>query len=134
MKKISLALTLLLFALSTLVMPYANFDDTGSLSAVYNHCLSQDSDMDFFEFIGEKLLAGGFDPGEANEKPGHHPNQPVKDATGIVQIQGGVWCQPESPQMVIGYPVPSVPNNPVHNITRYPADFCPGIFHPPAVS
>ena len=47
-------------------MPYANFDDVTSLKVVYNHCLKEDADMDFFEFIGEKLLISGFDPAKIN--------------------------------------------------------------------
>ncbi|MDP1972278.1 MAG: hypothetical protein Q8J87_04845, partial [Sediminibacterium sp.] len=61
MKNIFTIVFIALFAASNLLMPYANFDDTKSLGIVYNNCLSNDADMNFLEFIGEKLLAAGFE-------------------------------------------------------------------------
>ena len=57
--------------LSTVIMPYANYDDVQSLCAVYNNCLKQDADMNLLEFIGEKLLMTGFDPEENEDGRGY---------------------------------------------------------------
>lgn len=131
LKKIVIILTLVLFSLSTLIMPYANFDDTHSLQAVYNNCLKLDTDMDFLEFLTEKLLVGGFDPGEAKEKQNPHPQHPVTGAT-IVQIQSGGFCQQHLQEMNLEQPETITLFIPLSNTTILSHDFHPGIFHPPS--
>lgn len=130
LKKAVIILTLALFTLSTLVMPYANFDDVTSLQAVYNNCLKQDADMDFLEFIGEKLLVAGFDPEEDEENDTPCSQQPLHGDV-FVQIQSGALFRHIAQEINLELPVSVMPGIPLRNtiITAY--DFHPGIFHPP---
>lgn len=112
-------------------MPYANFDDVGSLQVVYNHCLKEDADMDFFEFIGEKLLAAGLDPDEADESMPAHPLQPIH-AANMVQIQSGALYQPVATEISLQQPPVQKILIPLTDTRVLPNDFRPGIFHPPA--
>lgn len=131
LKRPILLITLFLFTVSTLVMPYANFDDVRSLQAVYNNCLKQDADMDFIEFIGEKLLVAGFDPDEEDESPGNgHPLQPIQGSD-MVQIQSGVLYQQLPQEIDLQQPEEIAVSIPVSNTILFPNDYHPGIFHPP---
>lgn len=112
-------------------MPYANFDDVRSLQVVYNHCLKEDADMDFFEFIGEKLLVAGFDPDEENEQKTTHPLQPIH-AGNMVQIQSGVLYQQMPQEIDLRQPVIPAVVIPVSNTSIPSHEFHSGIFHPPA--
>ena len=114
-------------------MPYGNYDDVQSICAVYNHCLKQDADMDFLEFIGEKLLALGIDPAEEKEEPfTGKPNQPINQ-NAIVQIQSGVLFQQTVQEMIITLLAPPTLIIPTTNTIVPLQEFHPGIFHPPAV-
>lgn len=130
LKKTLIIFTLALFTLSTLVMPYANFDDVRSLQAVYNNCLKQDADMDVIEFIGEKLLVAGFDPDEEEEHDNPCPQQPIHGAV-LVQIQSGVLFQHTLQQVNLAPPETRICNIPLCNTVIHTTDFQPGIFHPP---
>lgn len=111
-------------------MPYANFDDTTSLQAVYNNCLKQDADMDFIEFIGEKLLIVGFDPDEEHEKGNNSPQQPIQGAL-LVQIQSGVLYQQLPQEIHLVQTETDRISIPLRN-TVIPAQADQqGIFHPP---
>ncbi len=114
-------------------MPYANFDDTHSLAAVYNNCLKEDADMDFFEFVGEKLLVAGFDPTEEQEKHNTNPQQPVTGAN-IVQIQSGAFYQQYPQEIDLTQPENIALIIPLSNTMILSHDFHPGIFHPPAIA
>lgn len=134
LKRSILLITLFLFTASTLVMPYANFDDVRSLQAVYNHCLKQDADMDFLEFIGEKLLVAGFDPDEEDESPvGSHPLQPIQGSN-MVQIQSGVLYQQQPQEINLQQPAEIPVAIPVSNTPLFSNDYHPGIFHPPGIA
>lgn len=132
LKRLILFIILLFFTASTLVMPYANFDDVTSLKVVYNHCLKEDADMDFFEFIGEKLLVAGFDPEERDEPKPAHPLQPIH-AANIVQIQSGVLYQQVPQEVSFQQPSVIAEEKPAGNTHFLSYNFCPGIFHPPAI-
>lgn len=112
-------------------MPYANFDDVNSLKVVYNHYLKEDADMDFFEFIGEKLLAAGFDPDEENEPQHTHHQQPIQGTT-TVQIQTGALYQhmEQDINFATGLVVLVLP--PLTNNGNMQTGYTSGIFHPPA--
>jgi hypothetical protein len=112
-------------------MPYANFDDVTSLKVVYNHCLKEDADMDFFEFIGEKLLISGFDPEERDEPKPAHPLQPIH-AANMVQIQSGVLYQQVPQEIELLQPLSQVVMMTVRNTGLLANGFYRGVFHPPA--
>jgi len=133
LKRPILFITLFFFTVSTLVMPYANFDDVASLQAVYNHCLKEDADMDFFEFIGEKMLAVGFDPNEADEPHSKHPLQPIH-GNELVQIQNGVIYQQTPQEIEWEQPSPQVVMMTVMNTNTLANGFYSGVFHPPAIA
>lgn len=114
-------------------MPYANYDDTQSILAVYNHCLKQDADMNFVEFIAEKLLAAGFDTHEEEEPRPQHPNQPV-NTNAVVQIQLGSLYQQPVVELVMEHPVAMTEPIAAANSNMNPQEYHPGIFHPPARS
>lgn len=130
LKKTLIIFTLVLFTLSTLVMPYANFDDVRSLQAVYNNCLKQDADMDFIEFIGEKLLVAGFDPGEEHEQGNNSPQQPIHGAL-LVQIQSGALYQHQPQEIHLAQPETAVISIPLRNTVILAQVDQQGIFHPP---
>lgn len=113
-------------------MPYANFDDTKSLGIVYNHCLANDADMNFLEFIGEKLLAAGFEDEEEEEGPATKTHAPI-DGTAIVQIQSGVLYHPIQDMVQLAH-VPTMRLViPLQNSSVRSQEFHPFIFHPPAI-
>jgi len=131
LKKAILIVTIPLFLLSTLIMPYANFDDVRSLEGVYNHCLKEDKNMDLPEFIGEKLLMAGIDPTENQERRNTHPHQPV-DTPGASQIQSGVlYYQPVQALAPVSF-TPTGLSYQVNNFLASSQEFYKGIFHPPA--
>ncbi len=78
--------------LSTLIMPYSNFDDVLSLKVVYNHFLSKDADLNLVEFVAEKLLFLGIDETEIDE-PQTNSKKPIPVSTSIVKIQSGSLFQ-----------------------------------------
>ncbi|GAC1399175.1 MAG: hypothetical protein NVSMB63_19080 [Sediminibacterium sp.] len=134
MKELLTILSLPLFILSTLVMPYGNFNDVESLQAVYNHCLKEDADMDLGEFIGEKLLSAGFDPTEDRETHGSHHHQPV-NTNAVVVIQNGYLYRQTPVQFLPDIPVTIYEKAiQLNNTILTSQDFHPGIFHPPAVT
>ena len=124
-------LTTLLFTLSTLIMPYGNFNDTKSLVMVYNNCLQKDADLNVIEFIGEKMLCVLFNDEDDDQQttPIQH-NTPIHNSS--IQIQSG---------LLFGYPVHEnikhpVKENALHGIASNDVlnsqNFHPGIFHPPS--
>jgi heat shock protein HspQ len=132
MKKTLIIVTLALFSLSTLVMPYANFDDVKSLQAVYHHCLIQDDDTDFVEFIAENFLSAGIG---LEKEPEHHSSQPKQpgDANLLVQIQTGTLYQQPVTEITLEQPLVPATLVPVINSACTPQEYHPGIFHPPAI-
>jgi hypothetical protein len=86
----------ILFTASTLLMPYANYDDTKSLAKVYHNCLSEDPDMDFVEFIAEKLFVPI--PEDEEEMPVEQKSAAMPIT---VQIQQGVLWQVPIQQLVV---------------------------------
>jgi len=89
--------------------------------------------MDFFEFIGEKLLVAGFDPDEKDEKGATHPLQPIHGAN-LVRIQTGTLYQQIPQEINLEQPEAFVRNIPLCNTMIRLQDFQQGIFHPPAIA
>ena len=127
--KITYILLLSLFTVSTLLMPYANFDDTKSLQIVYNNCLANDSDMNLAEFISEKLLSFGF---EEDEEEGEKKAQlPITSSTNI-QLQTGVmYNQSFQYFQTISFDI-FIKAVPLKNSFFTAEDYHPGIFRPPS--
>jgi len=132
-KKGLIILTGLFFLLSSLVMPYANFDDLNSVRAVYNNYLQEDNDSNIFEFIGEKILTAGF----IHDERRRLENLPVKqqrplNSNATIQIQTGVLFQPpfrnDSTPVFRKIKISHMLTNTVFLFQ----DFRSRIFHPPA--
>lgn len=118
----------MLFTVSTLLMPYANFDDTKSLQIVYNTCLANDADMNVMEFIGEKLLSFGFEEEEEGEKKAPLPIT----SSIIIQMQTGAMYN-QSYQYLQALPIETLMvNAPLKNSFFSSEDYHPGIFRPPS--
>ena len=133
LKNIFTIVFIALFAASNLLMPYANFDDTKSLGIVYNNCLANDADMNFLEFIGEKLLAAGFEDEDEEEGSEAKAHAPI-DGTVIVQIQSGVMYHPTQQLVQLAH-MPTIRLViPLENSSVRSQEFHPFIFHPPAMS
>ncbi|MEN9685013.1 MAG: hypothetical protein RLZZ28_799 [Bacteroidota bacterium] len=117
---------------ATLIMPYGNYNDVQSIFAVYNHCLKTDPDMGFAEFIGEKILTGGFDPtGENEERENNEKHTPIHP-NAIVQIQSGVLFRQVEEEIKLAQPETVQTIIPLANTAMLTQEFSKGIFHPPA--
>ncbi len=122
-----------MFSLSTLVMPYANYDDVKSLQAVYHNCLNLDGDTNFVEFIAENFLSAGIglEEGDEPHPASHHHKQPY-DGSLVVQIQSGILYQQPVAEIILEQPLVPATLVPVTNSDCIPQEYHPGIFHPPA--
>jgi hypothetical protein len=126
--KILVLLVFILFTASTLLMPYANYDDTQSLAKVYHNCLSEDPDMDFAEFIAEKLFVS------IPEEDEEIPTEQKKSSMPLsVQIQHGVLLQVSVQQLEIEASFEKSPIYFLHNHTDKPYGFRNLVFRPPLV-
>lgn len=130
LRKITFILLLALFTVSTLLMPYANFDDTKSLQIVYNNCLANDADMNVMEFIGEKLLSFGFEEEEEGDKKAQLP---ITSSTNIQMQTGAMYNQAYQyfQALTIETFIIAVP---LKNSFFSSEDYHPGIFRPPSSS
>jgi hypothetical protein len=82
--------------ITTVIMPYSNFEDAKSVISLYKNSLDTDQDMNFAEFIGEKLLASGINFDDEDETPMQSKNIPVSHNL-ITQIQSGVIFHKKEP-------------------------------------
>lgn len=96
MKKIVSFILLVTFMVTTVIMPYANYEDAKSLISLYKNTLASDQDMNFAEFVGEKLIASGIKFDEEEETPIQNKNVPVSQNL-IIQIQSGVIFHEKEP-------------------------------------
>lgn len=122
------SLILVLFMASTLLMPYANYNDTQSLAKVYQNCLSEDPDMDFAEFLVEKLFISIPEQEEnvpTQQKPASMPLS--------VQIQQGVLIQVPIQQFVIGTTIVQNQTFFTHNHNDQMYGYRNMVFRPPLV-
>ncbi len=133
LKKALVIVTLVLFSLSTLVMPYANYDDIQSLQAVYHNCLNQDADTNFVEFIAENFLSAGLALEDAHEAGSHQPKH-AGDTDLVVQIQTGTLYQQPVTDIPMEQPLALATVAPLNRSSFTPQEYHPGIFHPPAGS
>lgn len=113
--------------LSSIAMPYANFNDTQSIAALYHNCLQEDSDLTVLEFIGEKLLLSAFP-----EEEEHEALPKEKSAQQIISMQGGgVLFKQKTPTIDFTIPQMVVVKQPLVNIRIQTNNFSLGIFRPP---
>lgn len=114
--------------ISSIIMPYSNFNDTQSIAALYHNCLQEDSDLTVLEFIGEKLLFSAF-PEEEDE---HETLPKEKSDQQIIHIQsGGVLYQQKTQQINFSIPSIVVFKQPLINTKFTMKNFSAGIFRPP---
>ena len=131
-KKAITLFILLVFTFTTLIMPYSNFEDAKAVISLYKNSLSLDEDMNFAEFIGEKLIASGieFDEKEESNTPS---NKIPPTHNEVIQIQQGViFHKQETIIEFITYITP-IKLGPDFNTEISMEEYCPGIFRPPTV-
>ena len=115
-------------------MPYANFDDNSATRMVYDQQQQKDPDLDFGEFIFEKLLCVGqfFDSDDDDDET----NQPLQDQHPMqsMQIQAGfLECYK---MMIKMQELPAFCERPICEFkdNKFAREFSSFIFHPPAQS
>ena len=89
MKKVVTLFILVVFMFTTLIMPYSNYEDAKAVISLYRNSLSLDEDMNFAEFIGEKLVASGIEFDEEEDAP-KQTNKIPRTHDEVIQIQNGV--------------------------------------------
>jgi hypothetical protein len=115
--------------ITTVIMPYANYEDAKVLISIYNNSMKDDQDMNFAEFVGEKLIASGinFDEDEEN----HTKKIPDNNHSLITQIQSGViFHKKDIPLEYKLYPSPKN-NYTVSKVSITQNNFQLGILRPP---
>jgi len=121
---------LVLFMFTNVIMPYSNYEDAKVLISIYNNSLSEDQDMNFAEFIGEKLIASGINFDEKEESENQNKKTPSTNNL-IVQIQSGViFHVKETP---VEFTIYNIPNNnfPISKVSITKNNFQLGILRPP---
>ena len=126
-------LLLFVFLFVSILMPYANFDDNSATRMVYDQQQRQDPDLNFGEFVFEKLLCVGqiFEDDDDADEPGsvpiqkQHPLQPLQIQTGFLECY----------KVVIK--IQELPASPVRQTCEFKdnklgREFSSFIFHPPA--
>jgi hypothetical protein len=131
-KKAITLFTLVVFIFTTLVMPYSNYEDAKAVISLYKNSLRFDDDMNFAEFIGEKLIASGLEFDEEEDAPMQSNKIPSTNEE-VIQIQNGVLFHKH--EVLIEFATYIIPikigPNYITKITN--EDFCPEIFRPPTV-
>lgn len=118
------------FMISTVIMPYANFEDAKSVVNLYNNSLVNDSDMNFLEFIGEKLIASGIEFDEEEDAPKQKNKIPNSHNEGM-QIQSGVFYPKKEIILKLSTVIIKDQSVPVYNTSIQYYNFQPGVFRPP---
>ena len=114
-------------------MPYANFDDNSSTRMVYDQQQRQDPDLNFGEFVFEKLLCMGqfFGNDDDAAEPGsipiqkQHPLQPLQIQTGFLECYKPTIKIQELPELSVKQVCEFKDN-------KFSREFSSFIFHPPA--
>jgi hypothetical protein len=121
------------FFLSSIIMPYSNFDDTSSFRSILSDSRQEDEDMNISEFIFEKMLTIG-ELFEGNEKEEDTPkqHQPIP----LQQLQpiqsGSLYCNKAIVAVQYKTLLPAKPGC-LFVENKFPFDFHASIFHPPSV-
>ena len=124
------------FFFSTVIMPYANFDDNDATKEVYDQQQQKDPDLSLGEFIFTKLLCVGqlFDPGDDDDDAPVPQNLPIKNQQPLqtMQIQAGFL---DCTKLVIKVQEsPAIIEKPtcIFRDNMFSFDFHASVFHPPA--
>ena len=132
MKKALTLFILVVFMFTTLIMPYSNYEDAKAVISLYRNSLSLDEDMNFAEFIGEKLIASGIEFDEEEDAPIQSNTIPHTHDE-VIQIQNGVLFHKQ--EVIIEFATYIIPIKlgPDYSTKINKEDYCPRIFRPPAV-
>ena len=130
MKKGFTLFILVVFIFTTLIMPYSNYEDAKAVISLYKNNLCLDEDMNFAEFIGEKLIASGIEFDEDEDAP-IQSNKIPHTHDQVIQIQNGVIFHKQ--EVLIEFTTYTIPIKigPGYNTKINKEDYCPGIFRPP---
>ena len=115
---------------TTLIMPYSNYEDAKAVISLYRNSLSLDEDMNFAEFIGEKLIASGIEFDEEEDAPIQSNTIPHTHDE-VIQIQNGVLFHKQ--EVIIEFATYIIPIKlgPDYTTKFNKQDYCPVIFRPP---
>jgi hypothetical protein len=131
-KKVLTLFILVVFMFTTLIMPYSNYEDAKAVISLYKNSLRLDEDMNFAEFIGEKLIASGIEFDEEEDAP-MQTNKIPRTHDEIIQIQNGVIFHKQEVLIEFTTYIIPIKIGPDYTTKINNEDFCPGIFRPPTV-
>jgi hypothetical protein len=129
-KKAVTLFTLVVFMFTTLIMPYSNYEDAKAVISLYKNSLRLDEDMNFAEFIGEKLIASGLEFDEEEDAP-MQSNKIPHTHDEVIQIQNGVLFHKQEVFIEFTTYIIPVKIGPDYTIKINKEEYCPGIFRPP---
>jgi len=115
---------------TTLLMPYSNYEDAKAVISLYKNSLCLDEDMNFAEFIGEKLIASGIEFDEQENAP-IQSNKIPHTHNEVIQIQNGVIFHKQETIIEFTTYIIPIKIGPNYNTKISKEDYCPGIFRPP---
>jgi hypothetical protein len=130
-KKAITLFTLVVFMFTTLIMPYSNYEDAKAVISLYKNSLRLDEDMNFAEFIGEKLIASGLEFDEEEDAP-MQTNKIPQTHDEVIQIQNGILFHKQEVLIEFTTYIIPVKIGPDYSIKINNEDFCSGIFRPPS--
>lgn len=130
MKKAITLFTLVIFMFTTLIMPYSNYEDAKAVISLYKNSLHLDDDMNFAEFIGEKLIASGLEFDEEEDAP-MQSNKIPHTHDEVIQIQNGVLFHNQELLIEFATYIIPIKIGPDYTTKINNEDFCAGIFRPP---
>jgi hypothetical protein len=130
-KKAITLFTLVIFMFATLIMPYSNYEDAKAVISLYKNSLRFDEDMNFAEFIGEKLIASGLEFDEEEDAP-MQTNKIPRSHDEVIQIQNGVLFHKHEVLIEFATYIIPIKIGPDFTTKINNEDFCPGIFRPPS--
>ncbi len=132
MKKVVTLFILVVFMFTNLIMPYSNYEDAKAVISLYKNSLSLDEDMNFAEFIGEKLVASGIEFDEEEDAP-KQTNKIPRTHDEVIQIQNGVLFHKQEVLIEFATYIIPIKIGPDYSTKINKEDYCPRIFRPPAV-
>jgi hypothetical protein len=138
LKKVAAIFLSICFLVNSVMIPFCNFQDTGSVKILYNQFLENDSDGNVLEFITNNILhIGGLLGDEDDDEDAplqqipssqqqQHPIQPIQITPGFLYCaQSITWeekAEPSPPRVFCFF-----------ISTNYNLDFSTSVFHPPAI-
>ena len=131
MKRVIVFFITVVFMITSVIMPYSNYDDARAVISLYNNSLYLDTDMTLLEFVGEKLIASGIEIDEEEDTPVQNNETPYNHKD-VIQIQVGVLFHKQETQIKFSTYGTPVKLGSSYNTKISKENFCPGIFRPPA--